>query len=281
MGGKWRLSNPRKQGGTLDKACRFTGPGPGLEAASISIPLESDEDTIRHAAAGLASGTIRSVEMWWDGERKELMMVMASAHDDMPIFKQAFLNMYPVARFEDLERLSPKWFDKKIPYDIFDAELYHGHFASILGGDEAQWVISNLAGTIQKVRFAWIQFVFCRHDFTQFLNGHLQRLNAHHRAIQKNRPGSSMLEGLKPRFSTPAGTEEHGEAMGNFEANYRSLEQDATAKMQGPYVMMSVRGLVDPGTMSDASVAGAGEERRGRRGQPRIASLGRMSGYPV
>lgn len=254
MGGKWRLSNPKKQKGMLGKTSRFTGPGPGLEAASISIPLESDEGAIRHAAAGLASGTIRSMEMWWDGERKELMMVMVAIHDDMPIFKQSFLNLYPAARFTDLEGHTPKWFDERIPYDIFDAELYHGHFASIFEEGEARWAISNLANTIQKSRFAWIQFVFCKRDFTQFLNGHLQRLNAHHRAIQKNKLGSGILEGLRPQFGAPKEEREHEETTGDFETHHSILEQDATTKMQGPHVMVSVRGLVDPGIISDISV---------------------------
>ena len=241
----------------LDKTNKFISPGPDLKAALVSIPLESDEDAIKHAAAGLASGTVRSIEMWWDGERKELKIVMVTVQDDMSMFKQSYLNLYPAARFTDLESHIPEWFEEKIPYDVFDAELYHGHYSSIFGEDEAQWVMSNLANTIQKSRYAWIQFVFCKHDFTQFLNGHLQRLNSHHRAIQKNKSGGgSMLDGFKPQFSAPKekGEEEHEETIGDFQAHYPTLQEDSTTKMQGPHAIVSVRGLIDTGTMSEISV---------------------------
>ena len=251
----WRLSNAKKQRGMLGEAGMFVGSCAEQAASSVSVPLECDEDQIRHGAPGLISGTIRSFELWWDGERKELSCVLATTPDDLPVYRQAFSNMYPAARYAPLERHTPAWFDRRVPYRFFDVGLYHGHYASPFRADEAPWVISNLAGTIQQGRFAWIQFVFCAHDFTPFLNSHLVRLNALHQTM-KNRTAGGIISGLVPGMAAKPDQFAHVRP-GDFEHNFPALLRDATKKMQGRHAMVSVRGLVDAGTVSETDMVGA------------------------
>ena len=253
----WKISNTRKQKGRLNEITDFIGQGSERKAMEVSIPLNSDENIIKHAAAGLASDTVRSFEIWWDGARKKLRIVLVTLPDDAQIYKQAFLNLYPGAQVTPLEKPDPEFYDKTIPYKIFDVGYYHGHYAAVFKEDEAQWVLSNIANTIQSAQSAWIQVVFCKYDFTYFLNKHVNAIGAHHNRIQKNVAGGSILDGMKINFSgkpKPETKKEHPEASGDFQNNYSALQADATKKRQGPHAMVSIRGLIDTGTISDINV---------------------------
>ena len=253
----WKISNIHKQRGMLGEIDHFIGPGSERTAMSVSVPFNFDENLIKHAAASLVTDAVRSFEMWWDGEEKKLHTVLATVPDDAEIYKQAFLNMYPSAGVTPLENPNPAWYDPTAPYKIFDIGYYHGHFAAAFAADEAQWLLSNVASTIQTARYAWIQVVFCKHNFTPLLHKHVNSIGRHNNRIQKNIQGGSILDGLKINFSgKPKATEkrEHPEANGDFKANYPALNADSTKKRQGPHTMVSIRGLIDTGTISDINV---------------------------
>ena len=253
----WKISNIHKQKGMLGEIDHFIGPGSERTAMSVSVPFNFDENLIKHAASSLVTDAVRSFEMWWDGEEKKLHTVLATVPDDAEIYKQAFLNMYPSAGVTPLENPNPAWYDQTAPYKIFDIGYYHGHFAAAFAADEAQWLLSNVASTIQTARYAWIQVVFCKHNFTPLLHKHVNSIGRHNNRIQKNIQGGSILDGLKINFSgKPKTTEkrEHPEANGDFKANYPALNADATKKRQGPHTMVSIRGLIDTGTISDVNV---------------------------
>ena len=253
----WKISNARKQKGRLDEITDFIGQGAERKAMEVSIPLNSDENMIKHAAAGLASDTVRSFEMWWNGETKKLKIVLVTVPDDAQIYKQAFLNMYPGAQITPLKKPDPDFYDKTIPYKIFDVGYYHGHYTAAFKEDEAQWVLSNIANTIQSAQSAWIQVVFCKYDFTFFLNKHVNVIGTHHNRIQKNATGGSILDGMKINFSgkaRPEARKEHPETNGDFQNNYPALHTDAVKKRAGPHTMVSIRGLIDTGTISDINV---------------------------
>ena len=257
MGKLWKISNIRKQKGMLGEVNYFIGQGSERKAMSVSIPFNFDENLIKHAAAGLATDTVRSFEMWWDGEAKKLHTVLATVPEDAAIYEQAFLNMYPSAGVTPLEEPNPAWYDETVPYKIFDVGYYHGHFAAAFTADEAQWVLSNIASTVQTARYAWIQVVFRRYNFTPLLNRHVNSIGRHHEKIQKNIQGGSIIDGMKINFSgkeKPVEKKEHPEAHGDFKTNFQALNADATKKRQGPHMMISVRGLIDTGTVSDINV---------------------------
>ena len=253
----WKISNIHKQKGMLGEINHFIGPGSERTAMSVSVPFNFDENLIKHAASSLVTDAVRSFELWWDGEEKKLHTVLATVPDDAEIYKQSFLNMYPSAGVTPLEEPNPAWYDQTAPYKIFDIGYYHGHFAAAFAADEAQWLLSNVASTIQTARYAWIQVVFCKHNFTPLLHKHVSSIGRHNNRIQKNIQGGSILDGLKINFSgKPKTTEkrEHPEANGDFKANYPALNADATKKRQGPHTMVSIRGLIDTGTISDVNV---------------------------
>ena len=65
------------------------------------------------------------------------------------------------------------------------------------------------------------------------------------------------MDGMKINFSgkaKPVEKKEHPEANGDFSTNYATLNSDATKKRQGPHSMISIRGLIDTGTISDINV---------------------------
>ena len=270
----WKISNTRKQRGMLGELTNFIGQGSKRQAMLVSIPFSFDESLIRHAAGNLASDTVRSFEMWWDGSAKKLYTVLVTLPDDAQIYKQAFLNVYPSSAVSPLKTSSPQWYERSIPYKIFDIGYYHGHFGAVFKEDEAQWVISNLASTIQTARYAWIQVVFCRYNFTALLHRHVNYIAKKHREIEQNidntggiigniiTPG--MIEGMKINFSgsqrsksvmaNSSTKKEHPEKNGDFQNNYRLLDADSVKKRQGPHIMVSIRGLVDTGTISEINV---------------------------
>ena len=259
---RWHIHNLRKQKGMLDETKKFIGEYSRHVAATVSVQLESDRERITHYAPKLFSETVRSFEMWWGGERKELSMVIAAVPDDLALYQKAFSSMYPGAQYAALKNSTPEWFDRRTPYKFFDVGVYHGHYASLFRQDDAPpWMMSNLASTIQQGRFAWIQFVFCRYDFTAFLQKHLQRINRFHADIQMNRLSGSFLDGLTPDMSggnkTDAPRPAHPESGGEFHDNFSALRHDAIEKTRGPHGIVSVRGLIDTGTISDINVAGA------------------------
>jgi hypothetical protein len=77
--------------------------------------------------------TIRSFEVWWDSQKMELKIILASqSPEDLENYQTAFRTMYPNASFINMDRVAPVWYSPtKIEnqYQIFDVSLYHGHYS--------------------------------------------------------------------------------------------------------------------------------------------------------
>ena len=55
--------------------------------------------------------TIRSFEVWWDGTKKQLKIVLVShSPQDLDSFKTAFSQMYPNATYSNLKIIAPEWY---------------------------------------------------------------------------------------------------------------------------------------------------------------------------
>ena len=241
MGSKrWRLANPKKQKGQLDGVKEFL-PGIGdIAACSVVVPMEMDKKEAVLAAGGLASAGIRSFEVWWDGDEKRLQIVLVGERQDMSSFRQAFANMYPNAVFADLKHVVPEWFDRTVPYQIFDVGTYHGHYTAVFDKARAHQIITQIANTIQLSRHAWIQFTFRHYQFNSFLRRHVTRLDEKAREIKRGKYLSTS-EIIMHTDKTP---HEHPELGYDYTNNYSGLQKHATLKMQGAHLLMSIRGLV-------------------------------------
>lgn len=214
----WRLANRQKQPGALGGVKKFLDAPASMSACAVEIPIESDDAVAAGAVGGLVSEGVRSMELWWDGDRKNLDVVIAAGEHNMEPYRQAFSIMYPSANFRPLRHSVPKWYDERFPYHYFDVSWRHGHFAGTV--QDAQWFTSQLASAIQINRYAWVQAVWCTRDLSKYMMWHA---NAFERAKTANQENAE------------------------FTNNMQLIGEDIQNKMQGPHVILSVRGLCDFG----------------------------------
>ena len=238
--GKWRLANHKKQKGQLDNTKDFLERANELKCTLVTVPISMDLKNAVIAASGIVGAGIRSFELWWDGEEKELSLVLVAEDHDLNNFKQAFSNMYPNADFIDLTDIVPDWFDETDEYQIFDISTFHGHYATVYDQAKAHQIITQIANTIQISKFAWIQIVFKSHSFNKFFLKHVSRLDKKFKDISDKKHVSTKDLFINPNKEPGP----HPELGSDFYNNYRSLLKHATTKMQSSHVLMSIRGLI-------------------------------------
>ena len=237
---RWRLANKKKQSGRLDQTKKFLQAPDRIAACSVITPILMDKKDAVSAAGGLVSAGIRSFEIWWDSTEKKLEIILVGDSQDISNFKQAFANMYPNAVFADLKHTSPKWFDRKLEYQIFDVGTYHGHYTAVFDQTKAHEIITQIANTIQLSKYAWIQFTFRYYSFNAFLRRHVTRLDEKAREIKRGKYLGTTEILLHPDKKP----HDHPELGYDFTNNYGGLQKHATLKMQNAQFLMSVRGMI-------------------------------------
>ena len=241
MGRFWSMANPQKQKGQLGKTKEFLKipSRDKIRCAMIMIPITTDaRNTISHAM-GLVSDTIRSFEVWWDKDERDLTFVLTSDESDLEQYKIAFSNAHPNCMFEDLEKTIPKWFDAtKCNYQLFDVGSYHGHYSATFEKTDSHQLMTQLANMIQVTDKAWIQFVFVSCNLTEYLRNHIDKLDQKLEFVT-NKKHRTWIDDItnKKSYVNP----ENGR---DFSNNYRELHHQATQKLQNPQVIMSIRGLI-------------------------------------
>ena len=88
MGKFWSLSNTEKQKGTLADTKEFLGitDKSKISCCQVIVPITMDVKSAIFAASGIIgrseknqwNNTIRSFEVWWDSEKMDLKIVLAS-----------------------------------------------------------------------------------------------------------------------------------------------------------------------------------------------------------
>ena len=237
---RWRLANKKKQKGQLNIVKKFLNAPDKFAACAVIIPIVMDKKAAISAAGGLASAGIRSFEIWWDSVAKSLQFVLVGEPLDISNFKQAFTNMYPNVAFVDLPYTEPKWFDRKINYQIFDVGPYHGHYTTIFDKTKSHQIITQIANTIQLSKYAWLQFTFTHYSFNGFLRKHVSRLDDMAREIKRG----NYLGTREILLNPDKKPHEHPELGYDFTNNYAGLQKHATLKMQNSHLLCSVRGLI-------------------------------------
>ncbi|WP_316504788.1 TraM recognition domain-containing protein [Nitrosopumilus sp.] len=254
MGKFWSLSNTEKQKGTLADTREFLGitDKSKISCCQVIVPITMDVKQAIFAASGIIgrpeknqwNNILRSFEVWWDSEKMELKIVLASqSSDDLENFQTAFRTMYPNASFINMDRIVPVWYsptkETENQYQIFDVSLYHGHYACRLDQPQNNITITQILNTIQLAKSAWIQFVFAPYNFTPYLRSHTNQLNKRIKYV-KSKNYLSFIEELKEQKP-----HENPETGFDFYNHYKVLEKDSAEKMQNSHVVMSVRGLID------------------------------------
>ena len=259
----WSLSNTEKQKGSLADTREFLGitDKSEISCCQVIVPITMDVKSAIFAASGLIgrseknhwNNTIRSFEVWWDSEKMELKIILASQNpEDLENFQIAFRTMYPNASFINMDRIVPVWYfptkTEDNRYHIFDVSLYHGHYSSRLDLPQNNITITQILNTIQLAKSAWIQFVFAPYNFTPYLRSHTNQLNKRIKYV-KSKIYLSFIEELKEQKP-----HENPETGFDFYNHYKILEKDSAEKMQRSHVIMSVRGLVDNGINDDNDI---------------------------
>ena len=183
---------------------------------------------------------VRSFEIWWNGSQKQLKIVLtAQSKQDLENFKISFGNIYPNTSFVNLDCIAPDWYaPTKTQYKIFDVSLYHGHYSTVFDRTNAHQTITQIANTIQLSDKAWLQFVFSPYNFTPYLKNHINRLNNKIKTVNSKKY-RTWIDDITNKKSY-----ENPENGLDFYNHYRELQTHTSQKMQGPHVIMSVRGLI-------------------------------------
>ncbi|MGI9567802.1 MAG: hypothetical protein ACR2LL_12430 [Nitrosopumilus sp.] len=260
MGKFWSLSNTEKQNGSLADTREFLGitDKSKISCCQVIVPIAMDVKQAIFAASGLIgrseknpwNNTIRSFEAWWDSNKMELKIILASQNPkDLENFQTAFRTMYPNVSFINLDRITPSWYSptkvEDNQYQIFDVSLYHGHYSCRLDSPQNNITITQILNTIQLAKSAWIQFVFAPYNFTPYLRSHTNQLNKRIKYV-KSKTYRSFIEELKEQKP-----HENPETGFDFYNHYKVLEKDSAEKMQNSHVVMNVRGLIDSGINDD------------------------------
>ena len=186
--------------------------------------------------------TIRSFEIWWDGNVKQLKYVLSAQNKlDLANYKISFQNVYPNVSFVSQQETIPEWFSpSESSYEIFDVSLQHGHYSTVLDTALQQnQLITNLSNSIQVYENAWIQFVFAPYNFITYLRNHQRRLDTRikHVTSKKYRTWVDDLTNTKSYENPENGLD--------FYNNYKELLHDSTKKTQDTQIVMSVRGVIE------------------------------------
>jgi len=249
LGNYWSLSNIQKPNGQFDSVRDFLGitDKSKISCCQVIVPITIDVKLAMQSASNILGflsknpyhNTVRSFEIWWDGTKKQLKIVLAShSPEDLESFKNAFSQMYPNATYSTLKTIAPEWYTVSKDYNIFDVSTHHGHYSALFDKSNAHGIITRIANTIQLVDFAWIQFVFAPYNFAPYLKSHHNQLNRRIKFVtsKKFRDWIDEIKDTKPYENPENGMDYYN--------NYKTMQSDTSQKMQKLNVIMSIRGLL-------------------------------------
>ena len=251
MGSKWNLAVGTKQSGILDDITEFDLPTQKknqkessslyLQAVEIIVPIDQDIKKAVITAGNLISSSARSFELIWDKKQNKLSFWLVSNVSDISHYVDTFKSVYPNAEFEKLPYNTPKWFDPRTNYKIFDASVRHGNFFAVMDHQKIPALITQISNTIQMAQQGWIQFIFQKYDITNHIRSFSHTLDSMKRKISNTKHRS----GIESVLSDYIPSHDHPEINGDFARNYKTLKHHAESKMINPQMIMSIRGLIN------------------------------------
>jgi len=259
LGNYWSLSNIQKPNGQLDSVREFLGitDKSKISCCQVIVPITTDVKLAIQSASNILGflsknpyhNTVRSFEIWWDGTKKQLKIILTShSPEDLESFKTAFAQMYPNATYSNLKTIAPEWYTISKDYNIFDVSTHHGHYSTLFDKSNTHGTITRIANTIQLADFAWIQFVFAPYNFAPYLKSHHNQLNRRIKFVtsKKFRDWIDEIKDTKPYENPENGMD--------FYNNYKTMQSDTSQKMQKSHVIMSIRGLLSSPENNDKNL---------------------------
>jgi len=245
----------------------------------ISVPLQKEQlepASLQAAADAVVSKGPKSFEVFWDGSEFELCFGAPAPWDldqTLKLYRQHVkVGLAPAAETATANAKDvslypvPAWLPKLDPSRtrFFFVGNEQGHCFAVLDTRRTGLLMTPLLTTLQRSRFAWVQFEWFEAD----LHGHLGdlRLTLADRYEAISRPYVSLYASLTDSDAEPA---EHPAKRGEFYTNYPKLKEHIEAKAGSRLVATIVRGVVDFGKegtdeLPFGMIEDAGEVRRGR-----------------
>ena len=218
----WNIANKEPQPGGFDEVERFLPPNPDFAACEIKVPERAENKLVPHATGGLLSDTIRSFEIWWDKKEKDLKIALVTTKNDMPLYMNAYQNMYPNCSMSMLKNENPNWYARERPYNYFTLGNRNGNHVVIWENLEAEYFMTQLITAVQLARHAWVQCVFRQHPrFVGILQQYSRNLIKYKKVMENDEKGF------------------------DFTNNVNQLHQMALEKQNDTLGIMSIRGLVE------------------------------------
>ena len=257
---KWNIAVESKQKGQLDNVTIFNTINnekkrkinkseedgndeflSSLQAVEVVVPLNQDVKKAVATAGNLISSNVRSFELVWSKKQNRLSFWLVSHKSDIEHYVDTFKSVYPNAEFAKPDHIIPEWFKpQKNQYRIFDASVRHGNFFAVMDYQKIPVLVTQISHTIQMAQYGWIQFVFQRHDITNYINGLGEMLDSMKRKISD----TNYRNTLETLFSDYMKSHDHPEIRGDFANHYKMLKQHAGSKTINPQMIMSIRGLI-------------------------------------
>ena len=211
--------------GALGRVGMFQDTQSEWSAVEVVARLSSKSKSNAPAVSGLASKSIRSLELWWDRGEGQLKVVACARADDIDAYGTALSGAFEDVQISPAESSVPEWWDHRLPLYYVDWSWKHGHYALALAKDSAD-VLSQLAEYVQGYEHAWVQVSFQRVDASRAIGYHKGRLERGGKRPERN---------------------------DDLKKHVKDLVDQARMKEIGPHVMVSVRCACDPGMLYDGT----------------------------
>ena len=245
----------------------------------ISVPLQKEPlepASLQAGAEAVVAKGPRSFEVFWDGSDFDLCFGAPTSWD-LDLTLKLYLQHVKVglpssperstpASKDGAEYPAPPWLTKLDPSSarFFFVGNERGHCFAVLDTRKTGQLMTPLLITLQRSRFAWVQFEWFEADLKGLL-GDLRHAMAHrHKVISSDyiSPYSYVFDEIPVKTEHPA-------KGGDFFVHYPKLKDHIEAKESSSLVAMVIRGVVDPGRggilqLPFGMIEDVGEVRRGR-----------------
>ena len=219
---QWNIANTENQPGRFDAVTKYWPPNESFAASEIMVPEQADKKLVQHATGGLLSDTIRSFEIHWDKPNKEMKIVLCGEESDMPLYSNAYTNMYPNCVIKPMKEHVPEWFRRERPYSYFNISNKNGNHIVLWEDTEAEHFMTQLVTVLQLAKYAWFQCVFRKAPmFTGVLQSYTKRLINYKKLLVGDEKGY------------------------DFSNNAQTLQKMAMEKQNDVQGLLSLRGLVE------------------------------------
>jgi hypothetical protein len=261
----------------------------------ISVPLQKEPlepHALQAAAAALVAKNPRSFEAFWDGSKLELCFGSSTSWDlDLALkrYRQHVKVGLPAsdefaanARMEGGALPVPSWLPKLDPTKtrFFFVGNEQAHCFAVFDTRKTGLLMTPLLITLQRSRFAWVQFEWFEADLRRSLMDLKSVMFSRWKEIDTPIQKTHEWTDSSGKSHSNTMEEDHVDKYGEFHTHHDRLSAHIDSKVSSRLVAMIIRGVTDlgdrgVGQLPFGMIEDAGDVRRGRwLGPSQGSSLG-------